>query len=314
MEYIIAHIRLSLPDALVRGHFANALAPFAATCSDHTILKGAASDETIRHRTDTGWSLSSVSDLSLDAAGQIPEFPGYEELCRFDFADADAECRFGRDEAGYRLDMTPRNGGAPACFSMEFGTTHALCNLTKRHNPALLRFGVWMLFNIAALSQATVALHASAVRYRDGGVLFLGESGTGKSTHARLWVENIAGAELLNDDSPFVRAADGTIRVYGSPWSGKTPCYRNESSPVVAIVRLVQSAQNRMQRLRPIEAIGAMIPSVSPALTCDADLQEEICSLLSQAIAHVPLYRLECRPDADAARLSCMTIFNLSDL
>ena len=44
---------------------------------------------------------------------------------------------------------------------------------------------------------------------------FLGESGTGKSTHTRLWRENIAGSKLLNDDSPIVRYEEGGVWVYG---------------------------------------------------------------------------------------------------
>ena len=55
----------------------------------------------------------------------------------------------------------------------------------------------------------TLAIHSSCIVYRDKAVLFLGESGTGKSTHTRLWRENIPEAVLLNDDSPMIRVEDG---------------------------------------------------------------------------------------------------------
>ncbi|MFR7603666.1 MAG: hypothetical protein ACLUYV_08260 [Alistipes shahii] len=178
------------------------------------------------------------------------------------------------------------------------------------HNPALFRFGVWILFNIAALPLGAVAFHSSVIRYRGRGVLFLGESGTGKSTHTRLWREHIPGAELLNDDSPIIRATDSEALVHGSPWSGKTPCYRNESCPIAAVVRLSQAPHNRIRRLRLIESIGALLPSAPPAFARDERLSDDTCGLLSRLIAQVPVYHLECLPDAAAAQLACRTVFN----
>ena len=93
----------------------------------------------------------------------------------------------------------------------------------------------------------------------------------GNCTHTRLWREHIPGAELLNDDSPIIRATDSEALVHGSPWSGKTPCYRNESCPIAAVVRLSQASHNRIRRLRPIESIGrtAFGRHLRPALPAD---------------------------------------------
>ncbi len=80
--------------------------------------------------------------------------------------------------------------------------------------------------------------------------MFLGPSGTGKSTHASLWLENVEGTELVNDDNPVVRILDdGSIKVYGSPWSGKTPCYLNVNYPLGGIVNLIQASHNKISRL-----------------------------------------------------------------
>lgn len=63
--------------------------------------------------------------------------------------------------------------------------------------------------------------------------------------HSRLWLEHIPDSDLLNDDNPIVRFyPTGEVIVYGSPWSGKTPCYRNEAVPVGAFVRLKQATQS----------------------------------------------------------------------
>ena len=140
-------------------------------------------------------------------------------------------------------------------------------------------------------------------------VMFLGESGTGKSTHTRLWRENIDGAFLLNDDSPLIRCTDGIPTAYGSAWSGKTPCYINRSYPIRAIVRLSQAPHNRIRRLGTIQALGALLPSCPPAFAYDGRLQDNICDTLSAVLAKTEVYHLECLPDADAARLVCSTLF-----
>ena len=161
----------------------------------------------------------------------------------------------------------------------------------------------WLLFGIAALSRQTVSIHASAVTFHGKSVLFLGESGTGKSTQTGLWLKHIPGTELLNDDSPFIRVeSDDIIRAYGSPWSGKTSYYKNMHTPVAAFVRLSQAPHNRIRRLKGIEAIGALLPSCPFAYAYDNRLSESIYSILSRTLQQTPIYHLECLPDEDAAR------------
>ena len=90
-----------------------------------------------------------------------------------------------------------------------------------------------------------------------------------------------------------MRVVEGVPTVFGSPWSGKTPCYRNESYPIAAFVRLAQAPHNRIARLPVVRAIGALLPSCPPAFAYDAQLQDNICDTLSQLIARVPVYQLE---------------------
>ena len=338
MEYIIAGLRLSLPDSLIPPRFAGALQAFAVAGTEAAEKRSgrvraagpevAPGEAVVRARAagpevapeeavarvraagpEVAPKTGSGPELILESDVRIQRAAGWHELHRFDFADADADCRFGYDKAGFLLEMSPRDGSLPARFRLPEEGPRACCDFTPAHHPALFRFGLWTLFNLAALHRGAVAIHASAIRYRGRGVLFLGESGTGKSTHSRLWRENIPGTALLNDDSPILGLADGTVRVWGSPWSGKVPCYRNESCPVAAIVRLVQAPENQIRRLSPIEAFGALFPSTPPAFIRDTRLQDAVCTLLGQIIGLVPVYRLECRPDAEAARLACEKLF-----
>ena len=148
---------------------------------------------------------------------------------------------------------------------------------------------------------------AAVVRQAGRGYLFLGRSGTGKSTHARLWLRHIAGSELLNDDNPVLVLADGTATVYGSPWSGKTPCYRNESAPAGAIIRLEQAPQNLIRSERPVAAFASLLSSCS-TMIWDKATYDAICETVSGMARVVPSYRLQCLPDAEAAQLCHQTV------
>ena len=176
-------------------------------------------------------------------------------------------------------------------------------------DPSLVRFGIWIMFGIIIAPLGAIAIHSSIIVKDDGGVLCLGESGTGKSTHTRLWREHIEGARLLNDDSPIIRMIDGRSIIYGSPWSGKTHCYVNKCVPVRALMRLSQAPHNKIYRLPALSAIGAILPSCPPAFAYDNALQDHICNTVSEIISCTPVYHLECLPDAAAAELSYSTIF-----
>ena len=208
--------------------------------------------------------------------------------------DADGVCYF-RWGCGLALRYDPR-------------TPHMVAMGTS-DDASLVRFALWCAYTMAALPRGVVALHASAAVCRDRAVLCLGESGTGKSTHTRLWVETFEGCRLLNDDSPLLRFDDGVLTAYGSPWSGKTPVYRPERVPVAALLRIVQMPRNSMHRLGTVAALAAVQPSCPPALAHDERMMDTLLDFAGHMVLKVPVYRLECRPDTEAARLSHDTIF-----
>jgi len=157
-------------------------------------------------------------------------------------------------------------------------------------------------------------LHSSVIIYNNRAILFLGESGTGKSTHTKLWLEHIHGSRLLNDDSPVVRIENDETNqlvpfVYGSPWSGKGRCHLNERYPVAAFVRLQQHPANQITKLSKLEAFGALYPSFPPAYLKDDYFEEQICGIISNIIMTTPVYRLQCLPDSTAAELVKITVF-----
>ena len=119
-----------------------------------------------------------------------------------------------------------------------FSSVYASIRTDAATAGSILSSMLRIAFAQAVILREGLSIHASAVVSDGKAYLFLGKSGTGKSTHARLWLKNIPGSHLLNDDNPAVRLIDGSPVAFGTPWSGKTPCYRDESAPVGGFVRL----------------------------------------------------------------------------
>lgn len=247
--------------------------------------------------------------FTADAAvlsGDANRLPGIAKVLYAIEIDGVRSCFGTRTGGGYVFGTVAANGSILLLDMEEDGS---VTRFSGDFNPRQLRFACWIAYGVAAAPHKTVAIHTSTIRYRDRAVLFLGESGTGKSTHTRLWREHIAGAELLNDDSPIVRIVDGRAFVYGSPWSGKTDCYKNEYWPLAACVRLSQAPYNKIDRLGVVAGYAALHPSCPPAFAYDERLYDHISAFLSDILSTVPVYHLDCLPDADAARLSCQTVF-----
>lgn len=174
----------------------------------------------------------------------------------------------------------------------------------NRVNTALM-----LCYLIATIKSRTLLMHASAIVNDGICYLFLGRSGTGKSTHANLWLQHIPDCELLNDDHPIVRIhPNGKVIVYGSPWSGKTPCYRNKNARLGGIVRIKQAPDNKLKSLSPIEAYASVMTSCCWGFNWNEELMKEKDITLQDLIRKIACYTLECLPNKDAAILCAENI------
>jgi hypothetical protein len=163
-------------------------------------------------------------------------------------------------------------------------------------------------YTFATAGLSTLLLHASVTRYEGRGNLFFGVSGTGKSTHSRLWHEFVPGSDLMNDDNPVIRFEDGRCLVYGSPWSGKTLCYRNVVAPVNALVRLEQFPENRISRLEPLQAYASVIAAVS-TIRWNHDIMSLLVPTIERVAMTVPCFQLKCRPDEEAVAVCKAAVY-----
>ena len=174
-----------------------------------------------------------------------------------------------------------------------------------------LNNAMMMTFAFAGAYHQTMLIHASATMINTGdeeiGFPFIAASGTGKSTHTSLWLKHIEGVQLLNDDNPIIRIIDGQPYLFGSPWSGKTPCYRNRKTRLGAVTRIERAPENSIERLSPIEAFASLLPACS-SMKWDEGSYRPLCDAITRIIETTPIYTLHCLPDEEAARLSYQTL------
>ena len=144
--------------------------------------------------------------------------------------------------------------------------------------------------------------HGSAIAVDGAAYLFTAKSGTGKSTHARLWRELLGDrAAMVNDDKPLIRVrSDGTATVYGTPWNGKHRLGGNVSAPLRAVCILERAEENRIRAVSRQEALPMLIqqayrPADPAALARTLEMIDRM---------NVRLYRLGCNMDIGAAELA----------
>lgn len=212
--------------------------------------------------------------------------------------------RLYRTSEGYRIELRYADDTRPHIVETDkdFAHARALIRWDDRYVATALTSMLRIVFAQAILPYDAVSLHASAVVSEGKAFLFMGKSGTGKSTHSALWIRHIGDTELLNDDNPIVRVIEGKAVVYGSPWSGKTPCYRNVSAPVAAMVRLKQGPRNRFESKEDIAAFGALLPGCS-VLRQDRRLHDALCATLTALTEITCVGEMECLPDKEAAEI-----------
>ena len=212
-------------------------------------------------------------------------------------------------EGGYRFRMRPLPGRPLAVeLRADDQFTHARLLFLEGDRHFALNNSLMLLFAFASARHGVLEMHSSVVMNGGKGYLFLGKSGTGKSTHSSLWLRHIPGTELLNDDNPILRLMpDGSARVYGSPWSGKTPCYKNLDVPAGAVVRIRQAPFNKIEKLPLVQAYASLMASAS-SFRPFSELAEGWHNTLSGLVTVLPCYVLDCLPDQAAAELCYKTV------
>lgn len=191
-----------------------------------------------------------------------------------------------------------------SCCLLQTNNNFSDCRCALNGNYDMRSFGLnnalMLIFAFAGSFKQTLLIHASLVRHKGYGYAFIAKSGTGKSTHVSLWLKHIPECDLMNDDNPIVRILDGKAYIYGSPWSGKTPCYRNIKAPLGAITRIDRADINSVEKLNPIESFASLLPSCS-SMKWDKEIFNNVCNTITKVIETTGIYVVHCLPNREAA-------------
>lgn len=113
----------------------------------------------------------------------------------------------------------------------------------------------------------------------------------------------MSGARLLNDDCPAIQIlSTGDVFIYGTPWSGKTYCFKNKKNPLAAITRLSQAPRNTYFIKSGMQALLTLLPSGS-AIRWNCQIFSKMVTIMEQVVNHVPVGILECLPEKDAVEV-----------
>lgn len=144
-----------------------------------------------------------------------------------------------------------------------------------------------------------IMLHSSCVEKDGYAYLFSARSGTGKSTHTHLWLENLSGTRIINDDKPALICENGVWYACGTPFSGKTDENLDVKIPVRAIVFLHRSETNQVKKTLASLAVAQFLEqTINPS---DRSLAEKMLEYTDDILRKIPIFSLGCNLDPEAA-------------
>lgn len=230
---------------------------------------------------------------------------GLTKVFRCEHHSCDSDGNDVVEPFGYQFIIKDLNGRD--CALLIADETFHVCRCALNGSLPMRSYGlnscIMMSYAFSTASFDTVLIHASLVRCNGKGYAFTAKSGTGKSTQVSNWLRYIPGCDLMNDDNPIIRVVDGVTYIYGSPWSGKTPCYRNVKAELGGLAMIKRADENRLERLSPITAYVTVLPACS-TMKWDSRVYSANNDTVLKLIEMVPVYNLFCLPDRESAEVA----------
>lgn len=156
------------------------------------------------------------------------------------------------------------------------------------------------------LQRNILLFHCSAVAMEGKAYLFTAPSGTGKSTHTRLWREYFGNrVVMVNDDKPLLRFEKNQVLVFGTPYGGKEGLQTNVSVPVAGIVILHQNKENVIRKLSLSEAYPMLLNQTYRRR--DQEGMIRTMQLVEQ-LADLPVYSMGCTISKEAVEMAYQTL------
>lgn len=147
-----------------------------------------------------------------------------------------------------------------------------------------------------------ILLHCSVIEYEGNAYAFLGKSGTGKSTHTKLWMKYLPKVSVVNGDKPILAYANGVFTAYGTPWMGKEGWGTNTKAPLKGLCFLEQAKVNAVRRLSLSEITQRLFLQI--LIPQDEENAIFTLDLADKMVREVPAYLLQCDISMEAVKKS----------
>lgn len=167
-------------------------------------------------------------------------------------------------------------------------------------DPYLETLAVYRKLAQLLVQDDILLMHGAVVAVDGQAYLFTAKSGTGKTTHTRLWMRQFGDrAVMVNGGKPLLHITSEGVTVYGTPWDGKEHLSTNTSCPLKALCILTRSETNHIERISKKEALPMLCQqSYRP---CSPIGAQKMLALVDRLGSSVPLYRLGCNMEPEAA-------------
>lgn len=213
----------------------------------------------------------------------------------------DSEYEFGRNRrywSGYLLKEPARE--PDYCISVSMVEIAAQRESTGDCDEGTLeRYVVFRKITELLLEkQQTILMHGSVVAVNGLSYMFTAPSGTGKTTHSRLWLDNLKDAYILNGDKPYISVGE-SVAAWGTPWCGMEGYNKNLSVPLRAICILERAPVNVMRQISFQEAFPVLLAQ-SGIPSCPRAVEQTI-RLLALMKDKVCFYRFKMNNFKDDA-------------
>lgn len=268
-----------------------------------------------------------IAGINIDVRGELYDYFKYRVR---DYISSDSECDiiityrensnivipqgeivkkngfrvFGKNNEGYFNYDILSDGKASALITSDEKWQNIHCELYDVEDLGGASLSI-RLFNMIGevvkhimVSHNGMCLHSSSICYNNSGVMFSANSGTGKSTHTRLWKKVLKGTEIINDDMPAIRCIEDKWYLFGVPWSGKTEINANKQVPLKALVFLERGEKNEIEPMYAPEYVFKIMEQTTVPKYKAMTVQ--VMNNISGLVKSVPVYRLRCNISDEA--------------
>ena len=268
-------------------YFQSALSPYSAPSSDNTDIY-----------------------FKIEKTDTAPALP--EDIPRRTIGENKYYCFLNDNDIVYYFDTKLDKIIALTSFSEDYSKikiTALNISLPELSNKFFIYNLVGYAMHYVIQMKGGFVFHSSSVSCNGNGIAFSANSGTGKTTHTSLWLQNISNCAILNDDTPIIRInGNDDVYIYGTPWAGTSGRNTNLSVPLKALVFLKRGQKNEIHKISPEAAIKPFFQGVLPPLT--PNMLSNALNSIDKIFSVVPAYLLTCNMEPEAAKLAYNTIFS----